>query len=170
MRVWIGLLALPLLLGLSRPAGAEDRGRQGRRGRRSFWRNQEMVEKLALTPEQIEQLEAFDDTFQVRQRELRDQTRKSREEMQDLLAAEEFPEAKAAAQAKIIADGAGARASLQTDRLIAIRGILTAEQWAELQACRERMGERWRRRAKQGGRHGRHGEGVENSEEPETTE
>ncbi len=170
MRVWIALLALPLLLGLSRPAEAEDGGRQGRWGKRNFWRSEEMVEKLALTPEQIEKLEALDDSFDAQRLELRDQARKSREEMKDLLASAEFSQEKAAGLAQIISGQAAERATLDTERLIAIRGTLTAEQWTELESCRERIGERMGERMRQKGRVGRRGRVSPAGEETETTE
>lgn len=167
MRIWIGLLAVPLLLGLAGPAAAEDGGYRGR-GARAFWRNERVVEKLDLTPDQVEQLESAEAEFAGREREIAEQVKANREESRAALAEEEFSAEKVEELGEAMAELAAGRARLMTARQIAVRRILTAEQYGELQDGRRRMGERIQR----GRRGGPRGEGIRKGRliEPEATE
>jgi Spy/CpxP family protein refolding chaperone len=143
MRLLIGLLAAPLLLGLAETAGAQEGARPARRGR-TFWRSEQTVENLALTPEQIEQLEADEAAFAVRDREISDQWAESRRELQETLAEDRFSPEKANRLRDALAQLAAERSTLNTERQVATRRVLTADQWAELQTVRERIEERRR--------------------------
>ncbi len=167
MRIWIGLLAAPLLIGLAGTAEAETGGYRGRRAR-EFWRSEGMVEKLELTPDQVEQLEAAEAEFAGREREIAEQVKANREESRAALAAEEFSAEKVEDLGEAMAGLAAERTRLMTARQIAIRRILTAEQYSELQDGRRRMGERIHR----GKRGGPRGEAVRKGRllEPEAAE
>ena len=145
MRIWIGLLAAPLVLGMAQTAGAKEGGRPGRRGG-EFWRNEQVVEKLDLTPEQVERLEAAAADFQDREQELAERWRTSREAMREAMGAEDFSLEEANRLGDALAGLAAERSRLKTAQEIAIRQILTAEQWNELQTGRRRMSERMGRR------------------------
>ncbi len=145
MRILIGLLAVPLLLGLSGPAGAEEEARPARR-QRAFWRSERTVERLGLTPDQVERLEAVETELAERQRELTESWREARGAIREELAKAEFSPERARELGKKIAELAGERSELNTERQIETRRVLTADQWAELQAVRERMEERMEER------------------------
>ncbi len=149
MRIWIGLLAAPLVMGLAHTAGAREGSPRGREGR-DFWRNERVVEKLALTPEQVEKLEATGADFQSQNRELSERRQAGREELQAAMSAEEFSAEEAERLGEVLAGLAAERSRLNTARMIAIRQILTAEQWTELQTGRRRMGERMQRKLRGG--------------------
>lgn len=168
MRVWIGLLAAPLLLGLAQTAGAKEETHPGKRGGHNFWHSEQMVETLALTPEQIEQLEADSATFAARGKAIAKRTKASRQEMREALAAEEFSAEKVTQLGKDIADLAAERATLNTERKIAVRRVLSAEQWSKLESSRKQMGEKMKKKMRGGPR----GEAVKQGwmGEPEATE
>ncbi len=151
MRIWIGLLAAPLLVGLAGAAEAETEGYRGRRAR-EFRRSERMAERLELTPDQVERLETVDAEFAGREREIAEQVRANREESRAALAAEEFSAEEVERLGEAMAGLAAERARLMTERQIAIRRILTADQYNELQAGRGRMEERIRRRPRGGPR------------------
>ncbi len=151
MRIWIGLLAVPLLLGLAGTAEAETEGYRARRFR-EFWRSEAMVERLDLTPDQVERLEAAGEDFAGREREIAEQVRTNRQETRTALEAEEFSVEAVEALGEEMAGLAAARARLMTERQIAIRRILTADQYNRLQTGRERMEERIRTRSRGGPR------------------
>ena len=151
MRIWIGLLATPLLLGLAGPAEAETGGYRARRFR-EFWRNERMAERLGLTPDQVERLEAEVADFAEREREITGEVRANREESRAALAAEDFSAEEVERLGEAMAGLAAERARLMTGRQIAVRRILTAEQYSELQDGRRRMGERIQRRPRGGPR------------------
>jgi len=153
MRILIGLLAAPLVLGLAQNAEAKEGGRPGRRGE-EFWRNERVVEKLDLTPEQVERLEADAADFQDREQELAERWKASREEMQEAMRAEDFSLEEANRLGDALAGLASERSRLKTARVIAVRQVLTAEQWSEMETGRLRMAERMRRRPR-GGAHKR---------------
>jgi Spy/CpxP family protein refolding chaperone len=160
MRILIGLLAAPLLLGLTQTAGGQEETRPARRSR-AFWSNEQTVELLALAPEQIEQLEADGAAFAVRDQEISEQWAESRRELQETLAEDRFSPEKANRLRDEIAKLAAERSTLTSERQIAIRRVLTADQWAELRAgqelraerrqmMRQRMDQRMRRRLRGG--------------------
>ncbi|MDP8235574.1 MAG: periplasmic heavy metal sensor [Candidatus Erginobacter occultus] len=151
MRIWIGLLAAPLVMGLAHTAGAREGSPRGREGR-DFWRSERVVEKLALTPEQVEKLETTGADFQAQNRELSARWQAGREELQAAMSAEEFSTGEVDRLGEVLAGLAAERSRLNTARMIAIRQILTAEQWDELQTGRQRMGERMKRKMRGGPR------------------
>jgi len=151
MRILIGLLAAPLVLGLAQPAGAEESLHPGRGGR-NFWRNDRVVEKLALTPEQVERLEADAADFQDRERELAERWRASREAMREAMGAEDFSPEEVERLGDALAGLSAERSRLRTARVIAVRQVLAAEQWSELESGRRLMEERLRRRMRGGPR------------------
>ncbi len=151
MRILIGLMAAPLLLGLARPAAAVEEERMGRRGK-EFWKNEQVVEKLDLSPVQVARLETAAENFQGRERELAERWRTSREAMREAMGAEDFSLEEVERLGDALAGLSAERSRLKTARIIAVRQVLTAEQWAELETGRQRLGERMRRRMRGGHR------------------
>lgn len=181
MRIWIGLLAAALLLGPALAATAQEEAaevpetiRPGRRGR-TFWRNPQTVELLALTPEQCGELETGEAEFAARNRELAEEVSGVRVEMEETLAGDRFSPEKANRLRDELAKLAGERAALAADRQIAVRRVLTADQWAQLKAeqeaqaaRRQEMRQRMEQRMPRGPRAGRRGEAA--VAEPEAAE
>ncbi len=153
MRILIGLLAAPLVLGLAQTAGAREGGRPGRRGG-EFWRNEQVVEKLDLSPDQVSRLEETGTGFAARERELAERWKASREEMQKAMGEEDFSLEEVSRLGDALAGLAAERSRLKTARVIAVRQILNAEQWSELETGRRRMAERMGRRMRGGNRGG----------------
>jgi Spy/CpxP family protein refolding chaperone len=151
MRIWIGLLAAPLVMGLAHTAGARESSPRGRGGR-DFWRNEQVVEKLALTPEQVEKLETTGADFQSQNRELSERWQESRQEMREAMGAEELSTEEVDRLGEVLAGLAAERSRVKTSQVLAIRQILTAEQWDELQTGRRRRGEMMMRRMRGGPR------------------
>ncbi len=151
MRIWIGLLAVPLLLGLAGPAEAEAEGYRARRVR-EFWRSERMVERLDLTPDQVERLEAAGADFAERERKIAEQVTAHRQETRAALAADEFSAETVEGLGEALAELSAERTRLMTARQIAIRRILTAEQYNQIQAGWRQRGERIQRRPRGGPR------------------
>lgn len=151
MRIWIGLLVAPLMLGLTLTAGAQEGARPGRGGS-NFWRNERVMEKLALSPEQIGQLEETGTDFSARERELLERYKATRLELQAAFSAEELSVEEVERLGDELAGLAAERSRLKTDQTLARRQILTAEQWAELETGRSQRAEGMRKRMRSGPR------------------
>lgn len=145
MRIWIGLLAAPLMLGLPLTAGAQEGSPPIRKGR-DFWRNEGAMEKLSLSLEQIGQLEETGTDFSAQERKLFERYQTTRQELQAALSAEEVSVEEVERLGNELADLAAERSQLKTARTLARRRILTAEQWAELETGRRQRAAGMRKR------------------------
>ena len=99
-----------------------------------WWKNSELVKKLGLSESQVQQIEKAFQDHRMQLIDLRAALEKQEATMQPLVDAERPDEAKVTAQIDKVAQ---ARADLEKSNakmLLAIRRILTVEQWKQLQA------------------------------------
>jgi len=99
-----------------------------------WWKNSELVKKLGLSESQVQQIEKAFQDHRMQLIDLRAALEKQELTMQPLVDAERPDEAKVTAQIDKVAQ---ARADLEKSNakmLLAIRRILTVEQWKQLQA------------------------------------
>lgn len=99
-----------------------------------WWKNSELVKKLGLNESQVQQIEKTFQDHRMQLIDLRAALQKQEVTMQPLVDAERPDEAKVTAQIDKVAQ---ARADLEKSNakmLLAIRRILTVEQWKQLQA------------------------------------
>lgn len=99
-----------------------------------WWKNSELVKKLGLSESQVQQIEKAFQDHRMQLIDLRAALQKQELTMQPLVDAERPDEAKVTAQIDKVTQ---ARADLEKSNakmLLAIRRILTVEQWKQLQA------------------------------------
>ena len=99
-----------------------------------WWKNSELVKKLGLSEAQVQQIEKTFQDHRLQLIDLRAALEKQEVTLQPLVDAERPDEAKVTAQIDQVAQ---ARANLEKSNakmLLAIRRILTVEQWKQLQA------------------------------------
>jgi Spy/CpxP family protein refolding chaperone len=99
-----------------------------------WWKNSELVKKLGLSESQVQQIEKIFQDHRMQLIDLRAALEKQEAVMQPLVDAERPDEAKVTAQIDKVAQ---ARANLEKSNaqmLLAIRRVLTVDQWKQLQA------------------------------------
>jgi len=158
------LLGVPILIGLAsysiaQPGGGRmEKGRMGA-GRQgfTFWKVEKIVEELAITPDQIQQLDDIDYNFQMDSIDPEARIKKARLEMDHLLSQDSYSDEKADGLVNEIIAGSSDRIKLGLNRQIAIRKILTPEQWDQLQQMKEKRGRMMKKRS--GGQEGKRRQG-----------
>lgn len=126
------------------PPGAECEHRMimphGMKGGGKWWKNSELVQKVGVTDQQVQQMEQIFQNTRSRLIDLRANLEKAELELQPLMEADNPNESQIGAGIDRVAQ---ARAALEKEHammLVGIRKVLTAEQWKKLQD--EHMGMR----------------------------
>jgi Spy/CpxP family protein refolding chaperone len=148
--VRIAVIGLALLAGTALIAGAADseggecskHGKYGKHGKHGhgfgFGHMEDRVDTLGLGEETRKAVQAILDDSREQHRAMKDQMRAARKQMDELLAKPDVTEAELMAQ--VDADAAlhteAHKAKLRT--LLAIRGLVTPEQWEQLRKRPER--------------------------------
>jgi len=164
------LLGVPILIGLASYSIAQSGGgRMGKGGMGggqhgfTFWKVEKIVEKLAITPDQIQQLDDIDYKFQLDKIDPEARVKKARLEMDHLLSQDSYPDQKVTGLVDEIIAGSSDMMKLGLNKQIAIRKILTPEQWDQLQQMRQnrsrKMKKNWSGGQKGKRRHGGEGGG-----------
>jgi periplasmic protein CpxP/Spy len=111
----------------------------------AWWRNSEVVNKLSLSEAQVGQIEKTFLEHRLRLVDLRADLDKAELRLQPLLDADRPDEAKVGAQLDLIIAARGKLDKANALMLLAIRQVLSTEQWRKLQSLhQEREGERGR--------------------------
>lgn len=166
---WL-LLGVPLLIGvasysIAQPCGGQRGGGRMGGGREgfTFWRVEKIVEKLSITSEQVEQLEDIEYKFQTDGIDPEARLKKSRLELDHLLSEDSYSDQQIAGLIEEITAGSSERLKLGLNKQIAIRKIITPEQWSQLKEMREKRSRKMRMGKKRssvfGGGRGNGGEG-----------
>jgi Spy/CpxP family protein refolding chaperone len=145
----LAVFALPLIAGLVAAPAWSSPGHH----RRGFGLERKL-EKLDLPAETRAAVQAVLDEAKPQREAFDQQMREARDAMKALLAQERVDEVAVMEHADALGELATERRKGELRTLIRVRGLLTAEQRAELDA----MMQKWR------GRHGRHGEVCEHGE------
>jgi Spy/CpxP family protein refolding chaperone len=161
------LLGVPILIGLASYSIAQPGGGQMGKGRMgagrqgfTFWKVEKIVEKLAITPDQIQQLDDLDYNFQMDSIDPEARIKKARLEMDHLLSQDSYSDEKVDGLVDEIIAGSSDRIKLGMNRQIATRKILTPEQWDQLQQMKEKRG-RMMKKKRSGGQEGKRRQGGE---------
>jgi len=159
---WL-LLGVPLLVGMASYSNAQPgSGRHGggmKGGGQNgftFWKMEKIVEKLAITPDQIEQLDGIEYKFQTDSVEPEARLKKARLELDHLLSQASYSDEEAGRLVDEITAGSTARIKLVLEKQIAVRGVLSPDQWSQLDQMRE---SRMRKMMRKGNRKGGMGRG-----------
>jgi len=121
-------------------AGAARRGPPAGRPIGAWWRNSEIVKQLGLSDAQVQQVEQIFQDYRVRLVNLHTALSQEEARLQPLVAAEHPDEAQVSAQIDKVA---AARAELEKANgrmLLAIRRVLTEEQWQKLTELGQGLG------------------------------
>lgn len=104
----------------------------GPRGR--WWNNPELVQKLALTPDQQKKMEAVFEQSRPTLMDLGAAVRKEEMAMEPLLSADQPDEGKTLAQIDRLVQARAELEKAYARMLLGVRRVLTPEQWKTLQA------------------------------------
>ncbi len=138
----LSLVLLPCLVGAQMPPGAPhppgpDLGK--------WWKNSEIVHELGLSEAQINQIEQTFLEQRLKLIDLHAELEKQEARLQPLIEADQPDEAKVSAQIDQVLAARGRLEKANAMMMLAIRRVLTVEQWKKLQAIqheRERMHQR----------------------------
>ena len=141
-RALLSLVLLPCLAGAQMPPGAPhppgpDLGK--------WWKNSDIVRELGLSEAQINQIEQTFLEQRLKLIDLRAELEKQEARLQPLIEADQPDEAKVGAQIDQVLAARGRLEKANAMMMLAIRRVLTVEQWKKLQAIqqeRERMHQR----------------------------
>jgi protein CpxP len=105
-------------------------------GLRAWWKDSETVKRLGLSQAQVSQIQQVFLEHRLRRIDLRADLEKQELGLEPLLDAEQPDEAKVAAQLDLITAARGRLMKEDALSLLAIRRVLTADQWKQIQAFR----------------------------------
>ncbi len=162
-KLWLGAVVVMIGLGIATLAVAQPGPRHF-----AFWKSEKMVEKLSLTEEQVTQLEGIDYKFQKASIDVNARLKSAQLSLDHFLSGEKIKKQKLGVLVEEIAQARGEQTKLLLEKKIAIRGVLSLEQWQKVEGGRARMRNRMRNRGRDGdqGRHYR-GEGGQKGGPPE---
>lgn len=98
-----------------------------------WWKNSEIVEKVGVTPQQVNQLEKIFLDHRLKLIDLRADLERQETQLEPLIEAEQPDENKVGAQIDAIAAARGRLEKANTLMMLAIRKTLSVEQWKKLQ-------------------------------------
>ena len=157
---WL-LLGVPLLMGVASYSIAQPGGGQHGEGRMgserqgfAFWKMEKIVEKLAITPDQVQQLEDIDYKFQMDGVASDGQLKKARLELDHLLSQDTYSDQDVGRLVDEITAGSTERIKLGLNKQIAVRKVLTPEQWSQLRQMRANRSRKMKMRMGQGRKSG----------------
>jgi Spy/CpxP family protein refolding chaperone len=108
------------------------------RGFGAWWKNSETVAKLQLSDDQVKRIEQAFLDHRLKLVDLRADLEKQELQLSPLLDADQPDEQKVAAQIDQITSARGRLEKENAMMMLAIRRVLTVEQWKKLQSLRER--------------------------------
>ncbi len=130
-----------MIMALAIVSGAVAQGFDGnRRGggpggeRTPFWQQDGAADELGLTADQIDKLNDLRDAQQSQMQEMRNETKELRTAKQGIMRAETFDEAAFRKTVNDMANLAAEKVRARGDHILAIRDVLTDEQFAKVHA------------------------------------
>ena len=109
-------------------------------GMGAWWKNSEIVKKLGLSETQVGQIEQTFLDYRLRLVDLRADLEKQELQLQPLIDADRPDEAKVATQIDLITAARGRLERENAMMLLAIRRVLSVEQWKTLQTLQQERG------------------------------
>jgi len=108
----------------------------------TWWKNSEVVKELQLTDAQVKQIEQTFLDYRLKLIDLRADVERQETKLQPLLEADQPNEHEVGSQVDAVVAARGKLEKTNTMMMLAIRRVLSVDQWKKLQAIERRRGER----------------------------
>jgi len=108
----------------------------------TWWKNSEVVKELQLTDAQVKQIEQTFLEYRLKLIDLRADVERQETKLQPLLEADQPNEQQVGSQVDAVVAARGRLEKANTMMMLAIRRVLSVEQWKKLQTIQHRRGER----------------------------
>jgi len=108
----------------------------------AWWKNSEVVKELQLTDDQVKQIEHTFLDYRLKLIDLRADVERQETKLQPLLEADQPNEQQVGSQVDAVVAARGKLEKTNTMMMLAIRRVLSVEQWKKLQAIEHRRGEK----------------------------
>jgi Spy/CpxP family protein refolding chaperone len=118
----------------------------------AWWKNSEVVKELQLSDAQVKQIEQTFLDYRLKLIDLRADVERQETKLQPLLEADQPNEQQVGSQVDAVVAARGKLEKTNTMMMLAIRRVLSVDQWKKLQQIEHRRGERYMRERGPGGR------------------
>jgi len=108
----------------------------------AWWKNSEVVKELQLTDTQVKQIEQTFLDYRLKLIDLRADVERQETKLQPLLEADRPNEKEVSSQVDAVVAARGKLEKTNTMMMLAIRRVLSVDQWKKLQVIQQRRGER----------------------------
>jgi len=108
----------------------------------TWWKNSEVVKELQLTDAQVKQIEQTFLDYRLKLIDLRADVERQETKLQPLLEADQPNEHEVSSQVDAVVSARGKLEKTNTMMMLAIRRVLSVDQWKKLQAMEHRRGQR----------------------------
>jgi periplasmic protein CpxP/Spy len=108
----------------------------------AWWKNSDVVKELQLSDAQVKQIEQTFLDYRLKLIDLRADVERQETKLQPLLEADQPNEHEVSSQVDLVVAARGKLEKTNTMMMLAIRRVLSVEQWKKLQAIEHRRGER----------------------------
>jgi len=132
----------------------------------AWWKNSEVVKELQLTDAQVKQIEQTFLDYRLKLIDLRADLEKQETKLQPLLEADQPNEQQVGSQVDAVVAARGRLEKTNTMMMLAIRHVLSVEQWKKLKTIQHRRGERHMHDSMGPGGHDEHFRGPRRGEGP----
>jgi protein CpxP len=133
----------------------------------TWWKNSEVVKELQLTDAQVKQIEQTFLDYRLKLIDLRADLERQETKLQPLLETDQPNEQQVGSQVDAVVAARGRLEKTNTMMMLAIRRVLSVEQWKKLQSIHHRHAEGHMRDGMGPGGHDEHFRGPRRSEAPE---
>ncbi len=120
----------------------------------AWWKNSEVVQELALSQEQVSQIEQAFFEHRLKLIDLKAAVEREETRLQPLMEAEQVREPEIAAQIEKVVQARGALEIAKVMMMISIRKVLTVDQWKKLEGIRHERETKFRWWIEGGGKEG----------------
>ena len=132
----------------------------------AWWKNSEIVKELQLSDAQVKQIEQTFLEYRLKLIDLRADLERQETKLQPLLEADQPNEQQVGSQVDAVVAARGRLEKTNTMMMLAVRRVLSVEQWKKLQAIEHRRGERRMPDRMGSGGHDQHFRGPRRGEGP----
>jgi len=108
----------------------------------TWWKNSDVVKELQLTDAQVKQIEQTFLDYRLKLIDLRADVERQETKLQPLLEADQPNEHEVSSQVDLVVTARGKLEKTNTMMMLAIRRVLSVDQWKKLQAIERRRGPR----------------------------
>jgi len=108
----------------------------------TWWKNSEVVKELQLTDDQVKQIEKTFLDYRLKLIDLRADLERQETKLEPLLEADQPNEQQVSSQVDAVVAARGKLEKTRTMMMLAIRRVLSVEQWKKLQTIEHRRGEK----------------------------